>query len=252
MARYAYDNLRLRIGVVLAKEETYAKGIQKVFADEFQRKGGRIVETVEFPANTSDFAALADRAATLKPDFVYVAAYADDISQMIRDLRELTVHRHDPHHLLVRRRRDDRQDRRRRRGRRTSPRARSTSPRATGRRRSSRSSRRTAPSTRPIPTSTPRTATTPYAILVEAYRQGGTESASRVLEGDARRARVRRASPASLQFDEKGDVRSSRTSTSSRDGTAVDIEQERQEQIEKARQKMKRIQDELDGCARAD
>jgi branched-chain amino acid transport system substrate-binding protein len=52
MARYAYDNLRLRDGVVFAKEETYAKGIQKVFSDEFQRHSGRILETIEFPPNT--------------------------------------------------------------------------------------------------------------------------------------------------------------------------------------------------------
>jgi branched-chain amino acid transport system substrate-binding protein len=88
MARYAADNLRLRTGLVLAKEETYAKGIQVVFAEEFERKGGRIVETIEFPANTSDFEALADRAVTLKPDFVYLAAFAEEVSRLIQDLRQ--------------------------------------------------------------------------------------------------------------------------------------------------------------------
>ncbi len=86
MARYAYENLRLRSGVVLSKEETYAKGIQQVFGEEFQRKGGRVLETIDFPANTSDFAALAERAVVLKPDFVYVAAYAEEISRIVRDL----------------------------------------------------------------------------------------------------------------------------------------------------------------------
>lgn len=87
MAKYAYDTLRLKTAVILAKQETYAKGIQEVFADELRRKGGQILEQVDFPANTSDFAALADRAATLKPDCVYVAAYAEEISHLVRELR---------------------------------------------------------------------------------------------------------------------------------------------------------------------
>lgn len=87
MAKYSFDTLRLKTAVILAKGETYAKGIQEVFADEFRRKGGQVLERIDFPAHTSDFAALADRAATLKPDCVYVAAYADEISRLILDLR---------------------------------------------------------------------------------------------------------------------------------------------------------------------
>lgn len=87
MARYAYENLNLRTGVILAKQETYAKGIQQVFAEEFQRKGGRILETIEFPASGGELGALTERAAMLKPDFVYLAAYAEEVSSMIRDLR---------------------------------------------------------------------------------------------------------------------------------------------------------------------
>lgn len=87
MARYAYDNLRLNKVVILAKEEAYARGIQKVFADEFRRKGGQVLETVEFPPYTTDFAALADRAVVLKPDGVYLAGYAAEVSKIVRELR---------------------------------------------------------------------------------------------------------------------------------------------------------------------
>ena len=87
MAKYAYDTLKLKTAVILAKQETYAKGIQEVFADELKRKGGQVLEQVDFPANTSDFAALADRAVTLKPDCVYLAAYAEEISHLVQELR---------------------------------------------------------------------------------------------------------------------------------------------------------------------
>ena len=69
MARYAVDKLRLRTGVVIAKQETYAKGVQQVFAEEFQAKGGSILESIEFPAGTAEFGAFAERVAVLKPDF---------------------------------------------------------------------------------------------------------------------------------------------------------------------------------------
>jgi branched-chain amino acid transport system substrate-binding protein len=87
MAKYAYDTLRLKTAVVLAKQETYAKAVQEVFADEFKRKGGQILERIDFPENMSDFDALADRSATLKPDCVYVAAYATEVSELIQALR---------------------------------------------------------------------------------------------------------------------------------------------------------------------
>jgi branched-chain amino acid transport system substrate-binding protein len=87
MAKYAYDNLRLKTAVILAKQETYAKAVQEVFADEFQRKGGQIVERIDFPENLTDLDALTDRAATLKPDCVYVAAYATEASKLVQGLR---------------------------------------------------------------------------------------------------------------------------------------------------------------------
>ncbi len=88
MAKYAFDTLHLKTAVILAKQETYAKGIQEVFSDEFRRKGGQVLEQIDFPANTSDFAALTDRAATLKPDCVYLAAYAEEIADLIQELRD--------------------------------------------------------------------------------------------------------------------------------------------------------------------
>jgi hypothetical protein len=232
MARYAFDDLRLRNGVILAKEETYAKGIQKIFADEFQRKGGRIVETIEFPDNTSDFAALADRAATLKPDFVYVAAYAGEGSRAIQELRN-----HQFTGLIL-----------------------TTSSFAAAR----RSPRRRCAELVISPSSPETGATCPQgAAFVKAFRSAtvspdlyaahGFDALNVVfglppgrhldlfLERDARCARCqRRGTP----VRRGGRCRSSRTSTSCA-AARRDIEKA-QEQILKAREEMKRLQDELD------
>lgn len=242
MARYAYDDLRLRNGVILAKEETYAKGIQKIFTDEFQRKGGKIVETIEFPPNTSDFAALADRAAMLKPDFVYVAAYAREVSSAIRDLRanQFTG-------LILT----------------TSSFAAAETIAETGAAAElvyfTQASFATEGDIAPQVAAFVKSFQQKYGslpdlyaahgfdslnVIYEAYRQGGTSPLSfwKGLRGVREMAGV----TGTLQFDEKGDVQKFPHVYVVREGKAVDIEKERQEQIRKAREEMKRLQDELD------
>ena len=47
--------------VILAKEETWATGVQEIFAEEFTRNDGEVLEILEFPAGTSDFSGLVER-----------------------------------------------------------------------------------------------------------------------------------------------------------------------------------------------
>jgi branched-chain amino acid transport system substrate-binding protein len=241
LARYAYDNLRLRVGVVLAKEETFAKGIQKVFSDEFQRMGGRIEETVEYPEGTRDFAALCERVVTLKPDFVFLAAYADDLSKMIQHL-----HRQSFTGLILT----------------TASFAAAATIAETG---------IAAEGTYYAQTSfdvegqlTPEVASfvkafrakyrsdpdlyaahgfDTFNVLVEAYRQGGTSGLS--FWKGMRNIHELPGVTGSLQFDEKGDVSKFPHVYVVTDGKAIDVEQQRQKQIEEARRKMREIEESL-------
>lgn len=241
MARYAYDNLRLRVGVVLAKEETYAKGIQKVFGDEFQRKGGRIEETVEYPEGTTDFAALCERVVTLRPDFVYVAAYAQDISKMIQHLRRQQF----PGIILT-----------------TSSFAaaetiRQTEAAAEGAYFTQTSfdlDDKTIPEVgRFVEAYRAKYGSDPdlysahgfdtFNLLVEAYRQGGTSGLS--FWKGMRNIQEFPGVTGRLQFDEKGDVGKFPHVYVITEGRAIDVEQQRQKQIEEARRKMKEIEESL-------
>jgi len=242
MARYAVDNVRLRTGVVLAKEETYAKGIQKVFADEFQRKGGKILETIEFPENTSDFAALADRVVTLKPDFVYVAAYAREISQIIRELRKQQY----GGIILT-----------------TSSFAAAATIAETGAAAEGAYFTQTVFQTEgpKVPQRVQefvrafreRYHEDPdlYAahgydalnVMLEAYRQGG-QTALSFWKG-MRSVRDFAGVTGVLQFDEKGDVQKFPHVYIVKDGRAIDVEEERQRQIDEARKKMQELERQL-------
>ncbi len=86
MASFAVGKLNVKNVVILAKEEAYAKGIQVVFASEFERQGGEVLDLIEFP-ETTDPTGLVDRVMTLKPEAVYIAAYAPDIAAMLTALR---------------------------------------------------------------------------------------------------------------------------------------------------------------------
>lgn len=241
MARYAYDNLRLRVGVVLAKEETFAKGIQKVFTDEFQRKGGRIEETVEYPEGTTDLAALCDRVVTLKPDFVFLAAYADDLSKMIQHLRRqkfpgiiLTTSSFAAAETIAK----------------TGDAAEGTyyaqtrfdvegqlAPQVASFVRAYRARYRSDPDLYAAH------GYDAFHVLVAAYRKGGT-TGLRFWQG-MRSIQEYPGVTGTLQFDEKGDVSKFPHVYVVAEGKAVDVEQQRQKQIEEARRKMKEIEESL-------
>ena len=87
MANFAAGDQQLSSIVILAKEETWATGVQSIFAREFTRMGGEVLEVLEFPEGTFDFSGLIARVNTLRPAAVYVAAYAQDTATIISELR---------------------------------------------------------------------------------------------------------------------------------------------------------------------
>jgi branched-chain amino acid transport system substrate-binding protein len=88
MAQFVSQDLKLKEVVVVAEEQDYAKGIQGAFESALANNGGSVTEVIEFPPNTSDFSGLIGRVMTLKPRAVYLAAYGEDIGNMILALKK--------------------------------------------------------------------------------------------------------------------------------------------------------------------
>ena len=88
MGNFASQKLKLENVVILAKIDTYAKGIVEVFQAEFERNEGEILDTIEYPPGAADFTGLIERVTALDPSGVYVAAYAEDIGRIISELRQ--------------------------------------------------------------------------------------------------------------------------------------------------------------------
>lgn len=89
MANFATQTLEISEIVVVAEKQIYAKGIQEVFQQEFERYDGKVIEVVEYPPNTSDYSGLAERVLTINPSAVYLAGFANSMASMISELRRL-------------------------------------------------------------------------------------------------------------------------------------------------------------------
>ncbi|MGH9381636.1 MAG: ABC transporter substrate-binding protein [Thermoanaerobaculia bacterium] len=87
MAGFATQTLGLETAVVLAREEAYGRGVQQVFEAEFERLGGEVLETIEYPPGTMDFTGLVERVLNLDPGGVYLAGFAQDIAAIVEGLR---------------------------------------------------------------------------------------------------------------------------------------------------------------------
>jgi branched-chain amino acid transport system substrate-binding protein len=89
MGNFSTATLELETAVIVAEQQPYARGIQAVFKEAFERQGGQVLEVIEYPPNTSDYSGLLARVLTLRPQAVYLAAYANQVAAMIRELRRL-------------------------------------------------------------------------------------------------------------------------------------------------------------------
>lgn len=87
MGNFAAQTLGAKTAVILAAESPYARGIQEVFKTEFERQEGKVLEVIEYPQGTTDFAEPVQQAVDLKPEVVYVADYADQIVRVLDQLR---------------------------------------------------------------------------------------------------------------------------------------------------------------------
>lgn len=88
MGHFATETLNMGTAVIVAAESPYAKGIQQVFRQEFERLGGKVLEVIEYPRNTSELGGVLERVMTLEPKATYLADYADGLVTLLEGLRQ--------------------------------------------------------------------------------------------------------------------------------------------------------------------
>lgn len=87
LAQSAYGELQTKTIVVVAGQDPYSRGAEGVFKKAYEAQGGKILETIEYPAGSRDLSGVAVRVMELQPEAVFVADYADGVAELVHDLR---------------------------------------------------------------------------------------------------------------------------------------------------------------------
>lgn len=92
MANFVADELKLKNGAIMVDTTNdYSKGLGESFKEYFTAKGGKIVAEEGFVSTDNAFRAQLTRIAAKKPDFIYVPAYYNQVSLIIKQARELGI-----------------------------------------------------------------------------------------------------------------------------------------------------------------
>jgi branched-chain amino acid transport system substrate-binding protein len=91
MANFARDLGLERVAVFSVANE-YGAGLRDVFTGEFESRFRRIVENVEFPeGRPGEIAGEIEALKGEPPDGIYIAAYVQDVADLIRRIREASL-----------------------------------------------------------------------------------------------------------------------------------------------------------------
>lgn len=90
-ATFCSTRLGARTAVVIHVNNDYGLGLSNVFQNSFQTLGGRVALVDAYPENNVDFRTILTKAATLKPDVIYVPGHPRGIATLIKQSRELNL-----------------------------------------------------------------------------------------------------------------------------------------------------------------
>lgn len=92
MSDFVSDELKLKSGAIMVDTTNdYSKGLGESFKESFTAKGGKIVAEEGFVNTDTAFKAQLTRIASKKPDFIYIPAYYNQVSLVIKQARELGI-----------------------------------------------------------------------------------------------------------------------------------------------------------------
>lgn len=92
MAKFATENLKARTAVIYVDNSSdYSKSLGKVFKEEFEKAGGKVVMEEAFLAKDQDFKATLTSIKTANADVIFVPAYYEEVGKIVKQARELGI-----------------------------------------------------------------------------------------------------------------------------------------------------------------
>jgi len=90
MAKFSRENLKLsQVAVLTDNKSAYSIGLAKVFIEEFEKMGGKVIANESYSKGDTDFRAQLTAIKRLKPEGVFVPGYYTDAGLIARQAREL-------------------------------------------------------------------------------------------------------------------------------------------------------------------
>ena len=92
MAKFATENLKAKTAVIYVDNSSdYSKSLGKVFKEEFEKAGGKVVMEQAFLAKDQDFKATLTSIKTANADVLFVPAYYEEVGKIVKQARELGI-----------------------------------------------------------------------------------------------------------------------------------------------------------------
>ena len=92
MAKFASENLKAKTAVVYVDNSSdYSKSLGKVFKEQFEKAGGKVVMEQAFLAKDQDFKATLTSIKTANADVLFVPAYYEEVGKIVKQARELGI-----------------------------------------------------------------------------------------------------------------------------------------------------------------
>ncbi len=90
MATFADKSLHLKkVAILFDSSSDYSKGLSDVFAQTLEKSGGKIVGKEAFLAKDVDFKSSLTKLKATNPDALYVPAYYEEVSKIVKQAREV-------------------------------------------------------------------------------------------------------------------------------------------------------------------
>jgi len=92
MARFAYNNLKLRkVAILKDLKSDYSLGLSEFFAKKFKELGGEIVSEQTFQTGDTDFKGQLTRIRSSEPEAIFIPAYYTEVGLIARQTRQLGI-----------------------------------------------------------------------------------------------------------------------------------------------------------------
>jgi branched-chain amino acid transport system substrate-binding protein len=90
LAKFAYNDLKARrVAILRDTQEDYSVGLTEAITRVFTALGGKVLDTVSYSGDDSDFRAALTRIRSLQPDVIMVPGYYLEAAIIVRQAREL-------------------------------------------------------------------------------------------------------------------------------------------------------------------